>query len=112
LTGSRSQGPGLAMRANRIRIERVHIKRKAHELASRRIRRKEVPQVRPEVIGVRTTTRGSCATEEVVLNTGPMTLEQRVTPTLARRGHRDGDLTVGRGRKPCTGTESQSIEWQ
>jgi hypothetical protein len=61
---------------------------------------------------VRATTRGSFATEEIVPNTAPTALNQRVSPSRARRRHGDEHLTV-RSRtqlyKPCTGTET---EWQ
>jgi hypothetical protein len=70
------------------------MKRKVHALASGRLMRREVPQVRPEVSGVRATARGSFETEEIVLNTAPTAVNQRVTPSRAKRGHGDGHLTV------------------
>jgi hypothetical protein len=79
---------------NRVRIKGVHMKRQTHAFASVRLRRQEVPEVRPEVSGVRATTRGSFATEEIVLNTAPTALNQRVPPSRARWGHGDGHLTV------------------
>jgi hypothetical protein len=70
------------------------MKCKAHALASGRLMRQEVPQDRPEVRGVRATTRGSFATEEIVLNTAPTAFNQRVPPSRAMRRHGDGPLTV------------------
>jgi hypothetical protein len=70
------------------------MKRQTHALSSGRLMWQEVPQVRPEVSGVWATTQGSFATEEIVLNTAPMTFNQGVTPSCARRGHSDGHLTV------------------
>jgi hypothetical protein len=63
-------------------------------LASERLVRPEVPQVQPEVSGIRANTWRSFATEEIVLNTAPTTFNRRVTPSRARRGHGDGHLTV------------------
>jgi hypothetical protein len=71
------------------------MKRQTHVLANGQLMRQEVPQVRPEVCGDRATTRGSLATEEIVLNTAPTTFNQRVTPSCSGRGHGDGHLTVG-----------------
>jgi hypothetical protein len=59
------------VRMNRVRIKGVAIKRQTHALTSGRLMWQEVPQVRLEVSGVRATTRGSFATEEIVLNTAP-----------------------------------------
>jgi hypothetical protein len=70
------------------------MKRQTHAFAGGRLRWQEVPQIRPEVSGVRATTRGSFATEEIVLNTAPTALNQRVSPSRARRGHGDGHLTA------------------
>jgi hypothetical protein len=70
------------------------MKRHVHALASGHRRRQEVPQVSPEILVVRATMRGSFATDQVVLNTAPTTLNQRVTPSGARRRHSDGDRTV------------------
>jgi hypothetical protein len=61
--GERIQEPGQAVREDRVRIKEVHMKREARVLASGRLMRQEVPQVRPEVGGVRATTRGSFSTE-------------------------------------------------
>jgi hypothetical protein len=63
-----------------------------HALASVRLRRQEVPQVRPEVSGVLATTRGSFATEEIVLNTAPTAPNQRASPSRARRWQGDGHV--------------------
>jgi hypothetical protein len=93
--GERIQEPGYAVRTNRVRSKGVNMKRQTHALSSERLMWQEVPQVRPEVSGVRATTRGSFATEEIVLNTAPTTFNQRVTPSRSRRGHGDGHLTVG-----------------
>jgi hypothetical protein len=70
------------------------MKRQTHALASGRLMRQELPEFRPEVSGVRTTTWGSFATEEIALNTAPTTFNQRVTPSRASWGHGDGHLTV------------------
>jgi hypothetical protein len=70
------------------------MKRQTNARVSGRVRWQDVPQVRPEVSGVPASTRGSFATEEIVLNTAPTTLNQRVTPSRTKRGHGDGDLTV------------------
>jgi hypothetical protein len=61
---------------------------------SGRLRRQEVAKVCPEVSGVRATALGSFATEEIVLNTAPTALNQRVSPSRARQGQGDGHLTV------------------
>jgi hypothetical protein len=66
----------------------------------------------PEVIGVRATTRGSFATEEIVRSTASTAFNQRVPPSHARRGTVMDPSQFGRGHKPCTGTESQCTEWQ
>jgi hypothetical protein len=71
------------------------MKRQTQALASGRRMRQDVPQVRPEVSGVRANTRGGFAAKEIVLNTAPTTLKQRVTRSRARRGHGDGHLTIG-----------------
>jgi hypothetical protein len=55
------------------------MKLQTHTLASRRLKRQEVRQVRIMAGGDRATTRGSFATEEIVLNTVPMTFNQSVT---------------------------------
>jgi hypothetical protein len=55
--GEGIQEPGHAVRANRVRIKRVHLKRQRNALASGRLILQEVPQVSPEVSGVRATTR-------------------------------------------------------
>jgi hypothetical protein len=70
------------------------MKRLTHTLPSGRIMWQEVPQVRPEVSGVRAITRRSFATEEVVLNAAPTTFNQRVTPSRSRWGDGNGHLAV------------------
>jgi hypothetical protein len=87
------------------------MKRKTNMLASGRRMRQEVPQVRPEVRGVRATTGGSFTTEEIVLNTARRSINVR-TPAVPGGGTVMGTSQFGRGHKPCTGTESQSTEWQ
>jgi hypothetical protein len=70
------------------------MKRQTHTFASGRLILQEVPQVSPEVSGVRAATRGSFATEEIMLNTTPTAFNRRVPPSCARGGHGDGHLTV------------------
>jgi hypothetical protein len=82
------------VRNNRVRIKGVHKKRQTHAFASWRLMRQEVPQVRPEVSGVRAGTRRSFATEEKVLNTAPTAFNQRKPPSRARQGNGDGHFTV------------------
>jgi hypothetical protein len=53
--------------------------------ASCRLTRQEVPQVRPEVIEVGETMRGSFATEEIVPNTAPTPFDKGVIHSRARR---------------------------
>jgi hypothetical protein len=69
------------VREDGVCIKDVHMQRQAYALASRRLLRQEVPQVRPEVSRVRAATWESCATEEIVLVTAPTTFS-------------DGHLTV------------------
>jgi hypothetical protein len=88
------QDPRHAMYANRIRIKEFHEKRQSQARGSWRLRRQKVPQVCSEVSRVRTTTKGSFATEQIVLDTAPTTFNQRVTPSRAMRKHSEGDLTV------------------
>jgi hypothetical protein len=54
------------------------MKRRTHAFASVRLRQQEVPEARPEVSRVRATTRGSFATEEIVLNTAPTAFNQMI----------------------------------
>jgi hypothetical protein len=92
--GERTQEPGHAMRESRVCIKGVHMKRKTHALASGRLMRREVPQVHPDVSGVPATTRGSFATEDIVLNTAPTAFNQCAAPSRAWWGHGDGHFTV------------------
>jgi hypothetical protein len=82
------------MRANGMRIKRIHMKCQAHTRASRCGRRQEVPQVRPEISRVGATKQRSLATEQTMLNAAPTTLRQSITPSRSRRRHGDGDLVV------------------
>jgi hypothetical protein len=91
--GSRGQGMQYARTASPSEESTWTVRRTR---ASWRILWQEVPQVHPEVSGVRATTRGSFATEEIVLNTAPATLNQRVTPSRATVM---GTSKFGRGHK-------------
>jgi hypothetical protein len=86
----RIQEPGQTVRANRVCIKGIHMKRQTHTFVSGRLMRQKVSQVCPEVSGVRTTTWGGFAAEEIVLNTAPTTFNQLVTPSRSRQRHGDG----------------------
>jgi hypothetical protein len=101
--GERIQELGHAVNTNRIHVKGVHMKCQMHVLSDGRLMWQEVPQVSREVSGVRATTWGSFATEEIVLNTAPMTCNQCVTPSCSRRGHGDGHLTVWPGTQTMNG---------
>jgi hypothetical protein len=65
------------MRANGIRIKQIHVNRQTHARAGCRLRGQKIQEFGSEISLVRTTKRGSFATEEKMLNTAPTTLEQR-----------------------------------